>query len=223
MRTRLDSGTAQVIPEEIGRGNVGGRSYLVLPRFTPLASGRFGRRIERWRMGPLVMDWLRQAAAQSPPASCDQLEHCRQALLSLENLSELPDQLRGDVRAIRRKLELGSTLLKLVPMHGDLWTENIMRRRDGTLAFIDWAGSLPEGYGIYDLIRVASSFRISRSRLRSELAFHAQVLGDGSDEVVKLHLLGAFGHIALNLNQFPPERFAALASNCYKYLSKAIP
>jgi aminoglycoside phosphotransferase (APT) family kinase protein len=105
-------------------------------------------------------------------------------------------------------------------MHGDLWQDNLLRQQDGSLAVIDWGGSATQGYAVYDLVRLAQSFRLTKTRLHDELAWQAGRLGHASDGLT-LHLLGALGHYAARLGEFPRERFCAMAQSCWSIFKSA--
>ncbi len=129
-------------------------------------------------------------------------------------MAALPDGLRRAAQEQARLLNAGEVRAHHVPMHGDLWKGNILRQHDGSLALIDWAGSEVQGYAMYGLIRAAISLGVSRRRLAVEIEWHRQALG-GSRHLPELHLLGALGHYARHLGEFPPDRFATSAQECY--------
>lgn len=218
MRAYLDQQGARVIPEVIGHGHFQNRSYLIVPHCRPLASGRITRRIDQFRITKNVLQWLRLMASCSSLCSNERIGQFEASLEAMQSNNALPDRIRRGSDKALINLNSHPGIVKSVPMHGDLWQCNILRQKDGTLAIIDWAGSCTVGYGVYDLIRFADSFRLSRSKLRRELNWHAGQLGGEPGVVLPMHLLGALGHYALNLNEFPFERFLPLAIRCYDKL-----
>jgi hypothetical protein len=105
-------------------------------------------------------------------------------------------------------------------MHGDLWLGNLLRRPNGTLCIIDWAGSQPQGYGVYDLMRLGISLRVPTRIMKQEIAVHGTALGGA--EALRLHLLAALGHYAANLGEFPRERFVVTAERVWSELSRLL-
>jgi len=218
MRSRLDPKSGSVIPEVISHGVSEGRSYLILPLCYPLATGRLTGRIDRFRITQNVLEWLRLMTARSNTGDENVYARFEESLVAMNVNAALPDRLRtGSERAISA-LKSFPELARSVPMHGDLWQGNIMRHKDGSLAIIDWAGSITDGYGVYDLIRFAESFKISRAKLHRELNWQAVKLGGDPGIVLPMHLLSALGHYLLNLNEFPFERFLPMAVRCYDNL-----
>lgn len=202
-----------------GSGYVAERSFLVLPRCTPLASGRLGRFVEKPRVAREILPWLRELATWKArePSDPARFIASMQALIQME---DLPDDVRDAARRIASGLLAGTIRPWHIPMHGDLWRNNIMRRGDGRLAVIDWAGSAVDGYGIYDLVRFKQSINFSQALYCAELRWYAELMG--GEEGVIAHLLGALGHYADRLGEFPRERFVTLATDCYALLMSGL-
>jgi hypothetical protein len=203
----------------VGNGYFGERSFLVLPRCIPLSSGRVGRFLDKTRVAADLLPWLRDLASWKAhePADPQRFIAAFNALIRME---DLPNDLRDTARRIERSVSDRAIRLWHVPMHGDLWRNNVMRRDDGSLAVIDWAGSEVDGYGIYDLVRFKQSFNIPDARYRSELRWYAELMG--GEDAVTAHLLGALGHYADRLGEFPRERFVTLATDCYALLMSGL-
>ena len=200
-------------------GYLAERSFIVLPRCNPLASGRIGRLFEKRRVADEILPWLRELAVWNVRETSDpqRFIESMQALIRMEDLP-------GDLLDTAQRIEQGLRATRIrpwhIPMHGDLWRNNIMRREDGSLAVIDWAGSEVDGYGIYDLVRFKQSLNISRASYCHELRWYTEALG-GEDGVIT-HLLGALGHYGDRLGEFPRERFVTLASECYALLMSGL-
>jgi hypothetical protein len=133
----------------------------------------------------------------------------------LDALANYP--LERELLQIRSALPL--SLARHVPMHGDLWSDNVLLAEDG-IRIVDWAGAKVKGFGVYDLLRAASSFNVPRRLLRRELLRHAEILG-GAD-ALRLHLLAALGHLASDLGEFPPDQYVKMANESWRMLGSAI-
>ena len=203
----------------IGSGHFEERSFLVLPRCTPLSAGRLGRFLDKKRVADDILPWLRDLAAWKAHAPDDPGRFIA-SLNALIRMDDLPVAVRETAQRMERQLRDGAIRPWHVPMHGDLWRNNVMRRDDGSLAVIDWAGSEVDGYGIYDLVRFKQSFNIADARYRSELRWYAELMG--GEDAVMAHLLGALGHYADRLGEFPRERFVTLAADCYALLNSGL-
>lgn len=218
MQGCLGSHAGRVLLDVVGHGRADGRSFLVVPRCTPLPNGRVLRRLACWRVRARVLQWLRDVAALVRAPDADAQQQFLASLAALHAMEVVPEAIRRAARQHMDRLQSGQTQARHVPMHGDLWVGNLMRRPNGHLAVIDWSGSVVRGYGIYDLIRVASSLRLPQRLLARELAWHVQTLGD-VQHGAQLHLLAALGYYARNLGVFPEHRFALLAQSCWAELN----
>lgn len=216
MRQRLGA-AAQVVLDVSGQGVIDGRSFVLVPRCEPLAQGRLLGRIARWRASTELLPWLRQLATSADAPDDAAREEFLASLAALQALHALPDHIRREAERLAAALRDRQLPARHVPMHGDLWVATAMRRRDGSLAVIDWGGSTAKGYGIYDLVRAASSFGVPRRRLAREIAWHSRALGD-VEGIPSLHLLGALGYYARHLGEFPLPRFIELAASCHRIL-----
>lgn len=218
MQACLGSQAGRVLLNVEGQGRADGRSFLIVPRCKPLPHGRVLYRLASWQVRAQVLPWLRDVAALVCAPDADAQQQFLASLAALHAMQGVPEAIRSAARQHMDRLQSGQTQARHVPMHGDLWTGNLMRRPDGRLAVVDWGGSAVRGYGIYDLIRVASSLRLPKRHLARELAWHAQTLDD-VQHAAQLHLLAALGHYARNLGEFPQHRFASLAQRCWAELS----
>lgn len=218
MRERLGTDAAgRFVLEVSGQGRIGERTFSITPRCTPLGPGKIRGRIARLMARGEVLRWLRQVAASADPPDQAARDAFLASLAALQSIATLPDDIRRACERPMQQVLAGQLAPRHVPMHGDLWHGNVMRRDDGRLVVIDWGGSNPRGYGIYDLVRCAQSFGLSQRKLAQEVRWHGQALGSITDAPA-LHLLGALGYYARNLGEFPLPRFVDLATDCYRVL-----
>jgi hypothetical protein len=108
-------------------------------------------------------------------------------------------------------------------MHGDFWIGNILLDPSASREFvvIDWRGCAIDGYAIFDLVKFAESANLGARSLKKELVEHAKILGCRIHDT-RTYLLAALGHVWLHLDQFPPERFYAMARRNLQTLECAI-
>jgi len=216
MKNRLNLPSVAAIPPILAHGYVDGRSYMVMPRLRPLRSGKLSGRIDELLVRRSVLEWLRAVASSFASADARTLEEFSASLQALQQLEDLPDKIRRDAALARDRLCENPALAVSVPMHGDMWSGNIMRDRKGQLAIIDWSTSVPQGFGFFDLVTLAYSLRISGQTLARELDHHRVILGDLPKVVVKIHVLAALGFRLRHIDQFPLAKFVDLACECYQ-------
>jgi phosphotransferase family enzyme len=208
---------ANPIPVPLEEWESSGVTCALFEKLTPISSHRFQRLAQLIKIKPRVLTWLRQIAAidRGPNKS---------AVSCLRALVEAPyDLLRGPARIALARLGAGDFVPRSVVMHGDLWLGNVLldptRRRE--FVVIDWRGSEVDGFPIFDLVKFAESARLPPRALKVELGAHAEILGCALEDT-RSYLMASLGHIWLHLDQFPPERFAAMAKRNLETLERAL-
>jgi hypothetical protein len=217
-------GWSDVILAPYRTGRVAGRSYAVFPYCRTLTQSRYVWIAQRAWIRPVVLEWLRGALATTVRDASDRErdESFRIPLEHLEDWAAMPIEVRSAASATLERFRKGLWSPRHCLMHGDLWKGNILLapRTRGYRRFvlIDWGSSVTEGYGIYDLLRVASSMKVRGHRLRKEIQAHCELLGcDYVD--ARSHLVAALGHGGMNLGYFPLESYKALFLQCLRQLS----
>jgi hypothetical protein len=213
MRARLGA-YGHVLPPLAAEGVIEGRSFMAVPRLRPLGDTRLLGMIDRWRVRGAALGWVRGLATLAEPPSDAAAARFTACLAALTEMPDLADEIVSAAGTGLAALECGSIAVGHVPMHGDLWLGNLLRRPGGGLCVIDWGGSQQHGYGVYDLVRLGASLRAPLRIAKRELAAHEARLG--GPEATRIHLLGALGHYAMNLGQFPRERFIAMAGQVWR-------
>lgn len=229
-RAALGPRLGEVVLDPLAEGEIGGRSYSVLPYQEPLARSRVPWLWQRRQVAAALVGWLRDATAATVR---ERLSGRFEApIATLASISGAPSPIRRAADQALTRMEKGDWTPQHVIMHGDLWKGNVLldrawRSRLGAAAgrprrffLIDWPGSLVEGYGIFDLIRLSRNFRVPRDRLASEIAHHCHLLKCGWPDAVG-HLLAALGSIGSNLELFPKSRYLELMRNCVGALAQA--
>jgi hypothetical protein len=204
-------------PVLLGQSEIDGCTCAWFGELAPISNNRMVRIIQLRRIAPAVLSWLRGVARLDRGIN-DQAGVCLRALAGCPyGVVSRPAQeaLIG--------IERGAFLAQSRIMHGDLWLGNVMRDPAGVCDFviIDWRGANLDGFPVFDLVKFAQSAEIGRRALRAELTAHAAALGCGILDT-RTYLLAALGHIWINLDQFPPDRFAAMAESCLDTLERAL-
>ena len=221
------------ILDPLAQGSVRGLSYAVLPYCNALSESRPAWWIQRTLLRPLIFDWLLRATECTvhdvEPAAIDR--RFIEPLRRLASLKSINDRLRTAAGRAAERLDTGGWTPRHVLMHGDLWKGNILirtanrtveqRRWHDRFVIIDWAGSEIHGYAMYDLVRLAQSMRLSAKRLRSEVVRHCRLLRCEPVDAMS-YLLAALGHIAMNLEHFPVDRYAHMTESCFTTLEHTL-
>jgi hypothetical protein len=216
-RTALGEELGWAVAVVLKRWEMDGVSCALFEELTSVSDRRLKRFVQLRRLTPPVLQWLRDVAALDRGVS-DRAEVCLRAL------ADCPYEIlrRSAVDPLAR-INSGAFVARSRIMHSDFWIGNVMIDPSGSRPFvlIDWRGSTVDGFPIFDLVKFASSAGLRRKVLRAELAAHAERLGCDIEET-RTYLLAALGHIWLHLEQFPPERFRAMAENCLLTLDNAL-
>lgn len=231
IQERLGQPLGAVVLLPLHTGTVQDRTFAIYPYCKPMSRSRLGKRAHRILLRPTVLHWLRditRSAAneadseQLQSAFVDPLQHlARHGLLSSTIRSAADEGIK--------RAQAGQWTPRLVPMHGDLWDGNILfahdraGRRDpfARISLIDWPSGLPDGYAIYDIVRLSRSMHIPRRFMRREICRHCEHLRCEPRDA-RSYLLAAFGHLSQHLGEFPPERFARLAEQCDALVTDAV-
>ncbi|MFW2388106.1 MAG: hypothetical protein ACN4G0_07210 [Polyangiales bacterium] len=214
-------------------GRVGELSFAALPYCKQLSGSGPVWWVQRALVRRRVLDWLwcmtEQTVRDVDPTCTDQ--SFAEPLRHLASQKQMGDALQAAAERAAQRLDTRAWMPKHVLMHGDLWKGNILIRPQSLageergwgrrFVVIDWAGSETQGYAIYDLVRWAQSMGLSAGRLRFELERHCRVLRcDPADATG--YLMAALGHIGLELEHFPFDRYARMADSCLTTLQLAL-
>lgn len=197
-----------------------GRSYFVVPFARAFSENRFYYAVQKRLARKEVFDWLRGLALISSNVVAGDVG------VFLSNLDFLKHTMNG-CAGIGEDIDVAMALLKNnevkpshIPMHSDLWIGNVMRKKNGELAIIDWGGFESRGYPLFDLVRFAESIGMTNSSLKAGIVEHLSILRQPPYAAPTL-LLSGLGHIAQNLGEFPVKRFQILAETSVRQLTGA--
>ncbi len=211
---------------------VGGLSYAILPYCQPLSDSRLLWYAQRFLLRPCLFKWLTSVTeATVTQVNSDEIEE--NFIVPLQHLVELEmitDGVRAGALDTLERLAKSSWHPCHTLMHGDLWKGNVLiapsslgslenRPWKERFVIIDWPGSMIKGYGIYDLIRLAQSFKLGKKQLREQVNAHCQIL-DCEFTDARCHLLAALSYRGMYLENFPVSRFAKIADSCLKTLAE---
>lgn len=220
MRSRLGDLSGPIL-EPLDTGRILTSSYAVLPFRKPFSRRRGVQWIYRNWVRHHLLEWLlRVARERSVACAASPYEAALQAL----GAQVSPDSPTAALlSAAHEHLRSGRFAPKAAPMHGDLWRGNVLRGSVATaFTLVDWRGSTTDGFPLFDLIRVAESFGLSRRALSRELHRHRAALGCQIADL-PLYLLGALGHYATHLGEMSPALFQTMADDCVTLLTRALP
>jgi len=212
-----------VVLDPLGEGRVDGLSYVVLPYCEPLGEKRLAGWLQRRRVRPRVLDWLLGLTRQTMRDVSEADRHGRfiRPLGRLASAVDACDDVRRAAEWGLKSLEKGGWTPRYVLMHNDLWKGNILLDRGGGIVVIDWPGSLMDGYGVYDLLRLADSFGLGDRALGEQVRAHCRVLGCDPRDAVS-HLAAGLGHMMDHLDHFPMHRFLPLAEKCVRRITSVV-
>lgn len=206
-------------------GMIDGRSYELLPWHTPLSESRVLGGWQRFRLKKALLNWLHDATAAAAAAHGAMTGASHAAfngvLEHLESQAFVDGSIREMIVNARSRLSSGRWQPRHSFDHNDLWMGNVLLSRRADVAeqrkcpfvLIDWAGANELGFGVYDLIRLSQSLRMSDGALDVELHRHARAL---HCEPIDLngHLLAAMGRLHQNLEHFPEDAFVQMFHAC---------
>ncbi len=229
----LGNELGRVIMTPIQEGEVLGLSYTVLPYAKPLSSNKLWRKIQRHRVIPGVLKWLRDATERTrrEPSEREREDAFIEPLRHLSQHDAMPDAIRSAAAVTLQRLRNGQWTPAHVLMHGDFWDGNILidvnnvtGRAENSwpnrFVVIDWPGAIMQGYAFFDLVRFARATGLSASRLKLEVGQHGSILGCQVSDA-PAHLLAGLGYLELHRERFPLEHFTRMAVNCLDTLTNA--
>lgn len=227
-RQELGETLGSVILEPIRENVFEGCSYALWPLQRALSTSRIPRFVQKACIRRRVLHWLEAATTRTVRSD---LAPERVRSLYVDPLTRILDDvrfsdgLRSASSHALSDLDSGALTPLTVLQHSDLWLGNVLlplRRNTRSLNphgffIIDWGGATLTGHPFLDLLRFSMSSRLSRVRLRSELAAHCRILACTSEHAVS-YTVAALGVIGMNLEHFPEGRYRTM---CERVLEAA--
>ena len=219
----LSADTARAVVCPLVEDRIDGRSLAVWPRYTPMPGSPRMRRLCAVAMAGRVADVLARMAAET---ARDIAPDAVEARLStpIRDLAELPF-LAPHVRAFAETaldlLDGEAGRYVTVLQHGDLWFGNVLLSRGRTPRIIDWGQARRRGFPFTDLLRYLASARVPSPIWQHAVRRYSAGAGI-SQTGIPVYVAAALGALAGNLDQFQPERFAALAETLTQAAERAV-
>ena len=219
IRSQLGDLGAPIL-EPLDTGRIQTSSYAVLPYRKPLAKRRGLSWIDRMRVRRHLLEWLLQVA-QRQSTACP-VSRYELSLKALSAAIAADSPTAALLRATEKHLLSGDFAPRACPMHGDVWTGNVLHGAASTaFTLVDWRGSEADGFPLFDLIRGADSFGLSPKALRRELQLHRAALRCQAQDL-PIYLLGALGHYAAHLGEMLVTHFRRMADDSVGRLMSAL-
>tara|TARA_R110002073_G_scaffold118918_1_gene258568 strand:- start:455507 stop:456463 length:957 start_codon:yes stop_codon:yes gene_type:complete len=207
-------------------------TYTILPYCTPISKGRIRKRIHRMMYRDTLLEWMAQVVetTNNEPNTQAINDGFVAPLELLNQMDIMPAHFRAAAEHSLDRIQQGTWTPRHVLMHGDLWEGNILFSNKSAqstsnpfskLTIIDWPGGLINGYAIYDIIRIGISIRLSKTILRKQIRRNCTALHCDPQDA-RSHLLSALGQLGMNLGEFPPDRYAKMATGCLDKIDQLV-
>jgi len=216
----------------IASGCAGALSFVILPYCRELSSWKIARVVQRMKLKRELLPWLRKAttvAAERIVSPEDEslsftamLEYIRSQQFTDAHIRDIINEALGRISS--REWQPCHTF-----DHNDLWLGNVMLpvksrwlpRSDSPFVLIDWGGANPNGYGIYDLMRLSLALKLKSAELRAELVAHSRALNCQLHDS-RVHLLASFARLHQHLEFWPEAEFVKAFHKCWNTLNRAL-
>lgn len=218
-RSRVSDPTASAILPPFITGDAGGFDFAVWPAHIPFeTSDRLRRVARRYLHAHSIIGWATAFAWET--MQHEDRSGYEASLACVESETGFPKTMRHDAQTALNRLSQGQWGPGHCLQHGDFWIGNLLlpqARKEADFYVIDWGGMAHKGYPFMDMVRMLMALRRGRSFARASLSGLAGKLGYETQDIPAFVLAG-LGHVGLNLEFFPPERYSKSAIKTYAFV-----
>lgn len=216
------------MPLHVGVSN--GASYSITEYGSRLSTNRLTRLWSRYWLRQDLSRWLLAVCRETVvvPTSLEVENGFITPLRAVVDHPLLCKRLKEIAETAQAEIATGEWKPRHILAHNDLWEGNVLlpspHGQSSKLSFvlIDWGASSPNGYGIFDLVRMALSFRMPYRQVRREIALHCEALSCAPHQA-RYHVAAALGSLALNLGLMPEVRFSSMTTTLTSILDECTP
>lgn len=210
-----------LMPIEIGECN--GLTYSISRYYRPLHKARIVRQLDQFVVKKGLIDWVIGVAkvTQNVASEEEKEEKFTNLLLALAVAPELPQTHKRLALEAAQAIKANTWQPILVSAHNDLWCGNLLRNNDTVFSIIDWNGAMLKGYAFYDLIRVATSFNLSKLTFGYAMKNYCEALQCDKTHA-KYYLISAWAYLYSDLGDWQYDRFLYSVDFSMRYLESHI-
>ena len=200
-------------------GESEGLSYSISQYHRPLHSKFLLKQIDNWRICASLINWVIDVAKVTKiKANAAEIEaQFARPLMALSQASGLKQAYKNIIADAIEAINNNTWQPFFVSAHNDLWRGNVLSSNNTKFVLIDWDGVTLKGYAFYDLVRVASSFNLSKAKFQTALQQYCALMGCDKKQA-KYYLVSAFAFLYANLGDWQYKRFLTLLGDCMDYV-----
>ena len=205
-----------LMPLEIGES--AGLSYSICAYHRPLHNTLILKKLDNWRVSTSLVSWVIDVAkATKINASVAEIDtKFTQPLQALSQANGVKQAYKNIILDAIEAINDGTWQPHFVSAHNDLWRGNVLCSNRTKFVLIDWDGVTLKGCAFYDLVRVAGSFKLNKTKFEVALQQYCAVMGCNKIQA-KYYLIAAFAFLYANLGDWQYERFLILLNDCMEY------
>jgi hypothetical protein len=226
----LGAQLGSVILDPIAQGETGGCSFAMWPWHRTLTAVRGFAFVQRLRLLPHVLAWLRDATERTAGEARDDEVAARfkEPLARMARDGRLPAPSQSLAQSGLQRLESGAWRPRVALQHKDiLWNLLLPRDRASRAQFpcgfilIDWASGTLRGSPFINLLELARNSRMRAGVVRAELMRHCRILQCEPRDIMS-YALASVGFTLAHLGNFPEDQYRALYRNHLLYWLDAV-
>lgn len=220
---KLDPGLGRHILQPSSSGKYNQVSYALWSRHRPISGNRILRRIQVISVHGKLVNWISDIGGMSrrPVETQQQLEQQHlEPLRFLIDQASFPDKIKRLAEATLQSITAGIFRPFSVIQHGDFWYGNILLDKSWPCSLrsaipflvIDWRGANLSGYPFIDMLRYLESIGTDSNGVTRHILEYGSNCNLSPADI--LHYTCSYaGHLGLNRDEFPFERYLRLIEN----------